>query len=120
MDAESKLDQFLDDAIDTYLVFYTPKDKPFVIIERRPNHIILLNTTNRKSKTIMVKKSELIRLILEHPYDINLNTDSSRFFNRFSPIQADSYIPTLYAAICSWFQENVEDPAVSYINSDID
>lgn len=115
MVTESKLDQFIDEAIDTSLVFYTPKDKPFVIIERRPNHIILLNTTNRKSKTIMVKKSELVRLIVEHPFDIHLNTDSSRFFNRFSPIQADSYIPTLYAAICSWFQENAENPTENYI-----
>lgn len=115
MVTESKLDQFIDEAIDTSLVFYTPKDKPFVIIERRPNHIILLNTTNRKSKTIMVKKSELIRLIGEHPFDIHLNTDSSRFFNRFSPIQADSYIPTLYAAICSWFQENAENSTENYI-----
>lgn len=105
---EEKLNQFVENAIDSGATYETVSGSKFTITEVRNRTLVVHNEQNEKTTDIVVNLDEMLTL-LTNEVELDIIKDIKKYFNRKFATQADSYTFAIVREVREIKQELVKE-----------
>lgn len=105
---EEKLNQFVENAIDSGATYETVSGSKFTITEVRNRALVVHNEQNEKTTDIVVNLDEMLTL-LTNEVELDIIKDIKKYFNRKFATQADSYTFAIVREVREFKQDFVKE-----------
>ena len=95
---QDKLDQFIEESIESEETFKIKSGSEFVISGMKGHNIVIHNQKNEKTTQILVNADEILELLVKE-VPLNIVRDIGNYFERKFGLQADSYAYVITRAV---------------------